>query len=275
MVRSIRLSTVIRSSRTAFRAARTAGCRDLGEEADASEVHAEDHGVVLGRQPGAAQEGAVAAESDDEIGVARRVDLLPRAVPRSLLPHVDVGAPHGVLRAPLAHRLRGGHGLGTPAVHHQTDTVHRHDRLRTVVRPPHCRPAPVRHPHRGSLLYATRATPAGRGRPARRLAVPDVRSCVVRTTAGRHRPCTARRYRTHRSARPPAGRLPGVRRPGARCAAEGAAVDVDERAGRRPAAPVRHGRHRRAFRQQDQRAVQPQLGAPLRERHDRSSTRRR
>ena len=50
---------------------------DLGEEAEGAEVDAEDWGRGLGEGPGGGEEGAVAAEDDDEVGfVFGQVDAL-------------------------------------------------------------------------------------------------------------------------------------------------------------------------------------------------------
>ena len=61
--------------------------------------------------------------------------------------------------------------------------------------------------------------------------------------------------------------LAGRRLVGSRSVSERTAEHIDERAGGRPAAAVRHGGHREVLGQQDQRVVQAQLGAPLREGH--------
>lgn len=95
------------------------GHRGVGEEADPSEVDAEDQGVVDGGQPGPAQEGAVASQRHDEVGVAGGVHLLAGTAPCSL-PHVDVRAPHGMLRAPCADHVGCLQSFRPPAVHDET-----------------------------------------------------------------------------------------------------------------------------------------------------------
>ncbi len=53
------------------------GERDFGEEAEGAEVHAEDGGGGAGEGAGCGQEGAVAAEDDDEVRLMfRQVDAL-------------------------------------------------------------------------------------------------------------------------------------------------------------------------------------------------------
>lgn len=109
---------------------------DLGQESDAAQVHAEDQGVVLRRQPCAAQEGAVAAQGDDEVRVARRGHLLAGAAPALAAPHVDVRADHGVLVAPFPDLPCRQCGAFAASVDHESDPFDRH----------HCLPASGRRP---------------------------------------------------------------------------------------------------------------------------------
>ena len=102
--------------------------RHLGQEADLAEVHPEYGGVVLGRDPGTAQERPVTAQCHDQIRVAGVMQLVHAAAPVLVrLPDVDVGAPDPVPVRPLPHGPGRLHGQRTPLVNNQPKPAYRHD----------------------------------------------------------------------------------------------------------------------------------------------------
>lgn len=101
--------------------------RDFGQEAEGPQVDTEDQRVVLCGQTGAAEEGAVPAERDDQVGVTGSLHFRPRIPPLFVLtPHVDGDAADTLAYAPLPDDLGGHHGVGAPSVDDDAHPLHAH-----------------------------------------------------------------------------------------------------------------------------------------------------